>query len=260
MSDIRVPHARQNLGSAIGRRRPGPATVVATLALFVALGGTSVAASSLLGKNTVGAAQVVDGSLRARDVKASQLPSGPAGETGPQGPKGAEGPPGVVGPPGPPGPIGPPVPAGSRPPGAAGPPGPAGRGRTATFAVADARELDEAFVKVISKRLPAGSWALFATVNTRALGLFTKVGVRPFGIRDAVCELRNGSGDFIGGATDRRTIPYAQVVNRSLSMEGGAQVPAGGGEVSVWCRAQQGGFGESVTSGQLLAIELGGFS
>ena len=93
------------------------ANVVASLALFAALGGSSYAAIAVTG------AQVRDGSLTGRDVrnssltgkdvrnqsllaqdfKAGQLPAGPAGpkgdkgDPGPQGPKGDPGTPGVSG-------------------------------------------------------------------------------------------------------------------------------------------------------------------
>jgi hypothetical protein len=86
------------------------ANVLASVALFVALGGSSYAAVALP-KNSVGAAQlqtkavtgaklrsnvvtgakVKDGSLMAADFKAGQLPAGsqgPKGEPGPQGPAG----------------------------------------------------------------------------------------------------------------------------------------------------------------------------
>ncbi len=65
---------------------------VGYLALFVALGGTSYAAVSLprdsvgarqIRNDAVSSAEVKDRSLRARDFKAGQLPTGP---TGPQGP------------------------------------------------------------------------------------------------------------------------------------------------------------------------------
>jgi hypothetical protein len=68
--------------------------VVGYLALFVALGGTSYAASSLA-PNSVGTAQlqngavtgakVKDGSLAAVDFRANSLPRGPKGATGPAG-------------------------------------------------------------------------------------------------------------------------------------------------------------------------------
>jgi hypothetical protein len=85
-------------------RRTSPSLVVACLALFVALGGTSVAAvSALLPRNSVGTPQlkenavtagkiaagavqsseVKDGSLAGADFAPGQLPAGPAGPPGP---------------------------------------------------------------------------------------------------------------------------------------------------------------------------------
>jgi len=58
----------------ITRLRPTPALVVATIALLVALGGTSAAAVALLPRNSVGSAQVVDGSLKSRDFHPGVLP------------------------------------------------------------------------------------------------------------------------------------------------------------------------------------------
>ncbi len=83
-------------------KRPQPrltyANVIATVALFLALGGATAFAASTLGKNSVGTkqlkknavtgAKVKDGSLLAGDFKAGQLP---AGERGPQGAPGAPG-------------------------------------------------------------------------------------------------------------------------------------------------------------------------
>jgi hypothetical protein len=95
-------------------RHPSPALFIACIALGVALGGTSFAAVSQLGRNTVGAAQLRNGavtnpklrnsavtsakvanrSLLRRDFAPGQLPAGP---TGPAGPAGPAGPPGVSG-------------------------------------------------------------------------------------------------------------------------------------------------------------------
>jgi len=92
------------------RRRPSSAHVTAGLALFVALGGTSVAATSLA-KNSVGSAQlktsavktsdvasnaitsvkVKDGSLVKADFKAGELPAGAQGPQGVKGEPGAKG-------------------------------------------------------------------------------------------------------------------------------------------------------------------------
>ena len=44
-------------------RRPSPAMVIACLALLVALGGTSVAAVTQLGRNTVNTPQLVNGAV-----------------------------------------------------------------------------------------------------------------------------------------------------------------------------------------------------
>jgi len=76
------------------RYRPSPALVVAFLALFVALSGTSYAVSKLPAKsvggrqlktNAVTSAKVKDGSLLAADFRSGQLPQGPAGPAGPSG-------------------------------------------------------------------------------------------------------------------------------------------------------------------------------
>jgi hypothetical protein len=86
------------------------ANVMATVAVFIALGGSSYAAVTLsknsvntgqikngqvktadLGKNAVTGNKVADHSLLAKDFKLGQLPAGaqgPAGASGPQGPKG----------------------------------------------------------------------------------------------------------------------------------------------------------------------------
>ena len=94
------------------RRKLTYANVVATLALFVALGGSSYAAliitgasvknGSLTGKdlkdNSVTSADVRNGSLLKKDFKAGQLPAGPAGPRGQAGPAGAAGAKGDPGP------------------------------------------------------------------------------------------------------------------------------------------------------------------
>jgi hypothetical protein len=85
---------------------------IALLALFLALGGTTYAASTaLIGKNTVASPQVVNGSLKAKDLsKAARAAlkgnrglrgftgaQGAKGATGAQGPKGATGAAGAAG-------------------------------------------------------------------------------------------------------------------------------------------------------------------
>jgi hypothetical protein len=103
------------------------ANVIATLALFLALGGGAWAATSMP-KNSIGTAQlrngavtgekVKSGSLVASDFLEGELPAGPRGAIGPQGPqgeagktgssggRGAQGEPGKSGAPGEPGQTG----------------------------------------------------------------------------------------------------------------------------------------------------------
>jgi hypothetical protein len=72
---------------------------------------------------------------------------------------------------------------------------------------------------------------------------------------DVSCQLRNGA-NFIGGATDRIFISQNDLGKTSLSMNGGAQVPAGGGEVSLWCMSQI----EGAVDAQIMLLKVGGFS
>ena len=95
------------MGRLLGHR-PSPAMVVALLALFIALAGTSYAAIKLpadsvgtktikngaihrvdLAANAVDSARVADHTLLARDFKRGQLPAGLPGPAGPKGSAGA---------------------------------------------------------------------------------------------------------------------------------------------------------------------------
>ena len=127
---------RRRVTGRLPARLPRPSTVLAFVALAVALGGTGYAAT-VLPAGSVGAAQlkngavvsskVKDGSLRAADFASGRLPAGeqgPAGAQGPQGPAGSAGPQGTAGPAGPQGPKGDVGPKGDT--GATGPQGPPG--------------------------------------------------------------------------------------------------------------------------------------
>jgi hypothetical protein len=79
-------------------RKPSPALVVASLALLVALGGTSVAAVSVVvPRNSVGTAQLKTNAVTGAKVKnhsltlADFLGRGPVGPPGPAGPAGPAG-------------------------------------------------------------------------------------------------------------------------------------------------------------------------
>jgi len=88
-------------------RRPSPATVIASLALFVSLTGTGVAATVLITSKQIKdrTIQLVDVSPRARVQL--QGKDGGQGDRGPQGPQGDRGPQGSQGQQGPQGPQGP---------------------------------------------------------------------------------------------------------------------------------------------------------
>ncbi len=82
------------------------ANLIAYLALFIALGGTSYAAVKLpknsvgakqIKKNAVTSSKVKNGSLRAKDFPTGELPAGPAGAKGDKGDKGDTGPAGAPG-------------------------------------------------------------------------------------------------------------------------------------------------------------------
>jgi hypothetical protein len=101
-------------------RRPRASIVIASLALFVALGGSATAATLITGSqikngtiagkdlknSSVTGAKVKNGSLSSSDLSASAKAAlkgakgdpGPAGQTGPAGTPGAQGPRGIVSP------------------------------------------------------------------------------------------------------------------------------------------------------------------
>ena len=166
-------------------------------------------------------------------IQGIQGDQGPKGDTGDQGIQGIQGPKGDDG-----------------APGAAGI-------STATFAIAvnpTSNNLQDVPTKVITRSLSEGSWAIVGTVNaTAGVGVFAdddQVG-------DFSCQLRSGDS-VIGGAADRRLRPAGALVKQSLTMNGGAVIAAGGGEVSVYCRSQLGG--QEVDQVQLMIMKVGGFS
>jgi hypothetical protein len=82
------------------------ANVVSYIALFFALGGTSVAAVQALPRNSVGSPQIRNGAIQRVDLAKKTVAQlrgarGPAGAPGAQGQAGAPGTPGATGPPGP---------------------------------------------------------------------------------------------------------------------------------------------------------------
>lgn len=110
------------------RSRLSYANVVASLALFIALGGSSYAALSLTGKDVMNnsltgadikrssivSSDIRNRSLLSSDFKPGQLPAGAPGQQGPPGPQGERGAQGIQGAKGDRGDEGPPGPASDR--------------------------------------------------------------------------------------------------------------------------------------------------
>jgi hypothetical protein len=89
-------------------RRPRYADITATIALVVALGGTSYAVTALP-RNSVGTAQLQAHAVTKGKLAPNVPTRGPAGPAGRQGPAGVQGPYGQAGPQGPAGPAGGPL-------------------------------------------------------------------------------------------------------------------------------------------------------
>ncbi len=147
-------------------RRPSPATVIALIALFVALGGTSYAAIRIP-RNAVTSKQVKDRSLRAKDFARGQLPRG---ARGPRGLTGAPGPTGVPGAPGAKGDSGAVGAPGAT--GQTGPQGPSGVSEVRTASFTGEQLKNPTTNSAVS--LTAGTWVLVASVSSGTTGATTE--------------------------------------------------------------------------------------
>jgi hypothetical protein len=119
---------------------------------------------------------------------------------------------------------------------------------TISFAGQGGVSVGDGFTKITSKTLPPGVYAIAATANVQA-SFFAGTH-----INDTLCEIRNPSGQFLGGARDRREISGNETSVVSLSMNGGITL-TNSGEVGLYCRYQGGAaFGD----GQMMFIRLDG--
>jgi hypothetical protein len=172
------------------------ANVTATLALVVALSGTSYAAAKLapnsvgtrqLKSNAVTTAKIKDGTLQAKDFKAGTLGAGKAGAPGPRGIPG--------------------------PAGALGAPGPVGANGAAGFAAVTTAPLafpaSTAGITVQSLTLPAGTYVIDGRVNAHNTGADTSV----------ECSLVSGATtiDSMGGPLG---IDATATIDAALSLNG----------------------------------------
>jgi hypothetical protein len=161
------------------RRLPSPALVMSTLSLFVALGGSAVAAGIVplaQRARTADSATVAANAKKLGGKTASQIAStmrGPRGEAGAPGIQGNQGPQGPQGPAGPQGPKGDTGPAGAPgAPGQKGETGPVGAGLKIVGTVATADDLPAANNTTGDAYLVAGNlyvWTGAAWTNAGAV-------------------------------------------------------------------------------------------
>ncbi len=123
---------------------------------------------------------------------------------------------------------------------------------TTTFAIGGITPLpdDGTVVGIDFKVLPCGSYAIVATVNTDDLAF------NGDHVRTVNCNLFNDQ-NVIGGTSDRRLVPADDEVDRSLTMNGGAEISNDFGVITIKCSGQ--GL-EVVEQSQMMIMQTGGFS
>lgn len=106
------------------------------------------------------------------------------------------------------------------------------------------------YEQILTKNLPEGTYAFIATVHMNS----TYTDVRRF-----ACELRDG-GTVLGGAASAYAFLEGgnlRTGTETLTLNGMAEVPALGTDISIWC--VNSGSAEGTMSGaQLLILKIGG--
>jgi hypothetical protein len=201
-------------------KAPSPALVISLIALFVALGGTTYAATSLP-KNSVGTAQLKKGAVTKQKIskktigalRGSRGPQGPKGDQGIQGAKGDQGIQGAKGDTGPRGPS-------------------------------DAYSTTTPFLTV-----PAGNYVVQAkeglTGGTGAVELDCTLYATPVGGSLTSVD-RAETGSTTASGTTALVLPLQAVVN----------LPAGG-EISTGCAGSASGGSINFDHPELSAIQVG---
>jgi hypothetical protein len=214
------------------RRNVQPATLIALLALFVAVGGTATAASGLisgkqikprtitakqLGRGAVGTRQLRNRAISGAKLKPALLKSlkkpGQPGATGATGAQGLPGLPGIQGPQGPKGVTG--AKGATGPKGAQGPAGiidPQHAGTSGN------QNIEGANVPLVTDNVPSGSYVVMAKVSataTAASGLD--------------CELRAGAN-----VIDRSSTEFDAIFDEGFVYAQGV-APAGTTQVRMLC-------------------------
>ena len=205
------------------------ANVVACLALFVALGGASYAATQLP-KNSVGteqikkeavtSAKVRNGSLLAADFESGQIIAGPKGQASERGPQGEPGPKGDRGPQGEQGVQG-----------ARGDAGP--RGLNDAYYVYDSTSaVDE---KAATLPVPAGSYVVDASMRAASDDATDFANVLCFLSTTNIASGGVGETELTIGPATSGHVEYHQA-----TAETAFTVGAGGGTINFYCEKFQG--------------------
>lgn len=210
------------------------ANVIATIALFVALGGGAYAATQLpknsvgakqLKKSAVNSAKVKDASLMGKDFKPGQLP---AGARGPEGPRGAAGQRG---------------PEGDR--GETGQTGP--RGPSNAYVDSTATQITIASspgTLAATLAVPAGTWAVFGRVNVFNNGI----------IATGDCSISAGATKLDTGLFKLQ--PSSGVNELPLSLHGIATV-TGPTAIQMFCEEENtAGVDIRISERRLTAIQV----
>jgi hypothetical protein len=215
------------------------ANVIACLALFVALGGASYAATQLP-KNSVGAPQikkdavtgvkVKDGSLRAADFGTGQIPAGREGRPGPQGPQGEAGPPGERGVRGFDGDVGPRGPS------------------DAYFAFDNGPSVDE---KEVTLAVPAGSYVVNGSMGVASEDAAEFANVLCFLATTNIKAGDIGEAQLTIGPVDNGHVEY-----RQATAQAAFEIGAGGGTIHFYCEKFQGDAEATLRRAQVNAIEV----
>jgi Collagen triple helix repeat (20 copies) len=185
------------------------ANVIATIALFLALGGSAWAATNLP-KNSVGPAQLKKGAVTPTKINraAKAMLKGTAGERGSPGPRGEAGAKGEPGPKGDTGDIGP-------------------RGPSATYSKFD--NGPPSGPRSVSVSVPAGNYVALGSMVANFTGT---------GYVEVNCFLTGSTGSTGVGGTELTIPPPPGVSSVSLApaeAQAVLTIPAGGGTITYSC-------------------------
>ena len=196
------------------------ANVIATLALFLALGGGAWAATKLP-KNSVGTAQLKKGAVTPTKISkaAKAALTGAPGARGPQGPRGETGPKGEPGTKGDTGNTGP-------------------RGPSATYSKFDSESTSE--LRKVSVTVPAGNYVVQGSMVADFNGS---------GYVEVDCNLGGSTGSTGIGGTEL-TVPAppggSPVSLAPAEVQAALTIPAGGGTITYTCE-RSGGSATNLT-------------